>query len=31
MSFNHLVEVNETLCHGQSGGLAGLLADLWII
>ena len=31
MSFNHLVEINETLCHGQSGGLAGLLSDLWVI
>jgi hypothetical protein len=31
MSFNHLVEINEALCHGQPGGLAGLLADLWVI
>lgn len=31
MSFNHLVKINETLCHRQSGRLAGLLSDLWVI
>lgn len=31
MSFNHLVEINETLCHGQSGGLTGLVSDLRVI
>ena len=31
MSFNHLVEINETLFHGQSSGLSGLLSDLWVI